>query len=166
VVNNAGYLGATSSVGDIDTIQAEIAINYLAPLAIGKTFSSIFAKADSISEANVKPTALVNINSIASFVNFSLAGTYSASKAAAHSLTQAQRRDFPNTLVIGVYPGPIDTDMADGVDMEKTPPAAVASAVVNALVNGTEDIFPDPTAVYLHESWKKDAKALELQMAA
>ena len=165
VVNNAGYLGGTSSIGDIDTIKAEIAINYFAPLAIGKTFSSIFANASS-SDPDVKPTALVNLNSIASFVNFSVAGTYSASKAASHSLTQAQRRDLKNSLVIGVYPGPIDTDMADGIDMEKTPPSAVASAIVDALLQGTEDVFPDPTAVYLHEGWQKDAKAIEAQMAA
>jgi len=165
VVNNAGYLGGTSSIDDIDTIMAEIAINYIAPLAIGKTFSSAFASASS-SNPDVKPTALVNLSSIASFVNFSIAGTYSASKAASHSLTQAQRRDLKNTLVVGVYPGPIDTDMADGIDMEKTPPSAVASAIVDALLQGPEDVFPDPTAVYLHDSWKKDANALELQMAA
>jgi NAD(P)-dependent dehydrogenase (short-subunit alcohol dehydrogenase family) len=165
VVNNAGYFGTTSSVGDMDVIKSEIAINYFAPLAIAKTFSSVFAKVLS-KEPDVKPTALVNLNSIASFVNFPVGGTYSASKAAAHSLTQAQRRDLKDTLVIGVYPGPIDTDMADGLDMEKTPPSAVASAIVDALLKGTEDVFPDPTAVYLHESWQKDAKALELQMTA
>ena len=165
VVNNAGYLGATSSIGDIDTIKAEMAINYFAPLAIGKAFSTIFANALS-NESDVNATALVNVNSIASFVNFSAGGTYSASKAASHSLTQAQRRDLKNTLVIGVYPGPIDTDMADGINMEKTPPSAVASAIVDALSKGSEDIFPDPTAVYLHESWQDDAKAVELQMAA
>ena len=165
LVNNAGFYAVTSSIGDIDAIKAEMAINYFAPLAIGKSFSSVFAGITS-NEPDVKPTALVNINSIASFVNFPAAGTYSASKAAAHSLTQAQRRDLKNTLVIGVYPGPIDTDMIDGVDMEKSPPSAVASAVVDALIKGTEDVFPDPAAVNLHEGWKQDAKALELQMAA
>ena len=162
VVNNAGYFGNTSS---IDDVKNEIAINYFAPLAIAKSFSNTFANVSS-DEPGVKPTALININSIASFVNFPVGGTYSASKAAAHSLTQAQRRDLKNTLVIGVYPGPIDTDMADGIDMEKTPPSAVAAAIVEALSQGTEDVFPDPTAVHLHESWKKDAKALEHQMAA
>ena len=165
VVNNAGYFGGTSSTGDIEAIKTEMAINYFAPLAIAKAFSSVFAKASS-NDPGVKPTALVNINSITSFVNVSAGGTYSASKAAAHSLTQAQRRDLKNTLVIGVYPGPIDTAMADGLDTDKTPPTAVATAVVEALMKGTEDVFPDPAAVYMHDGWKKDAKAMEIQMAA
>lgn len=164
VVNNAGYFGATSSIGNIEAAKVEIAINYFAPLAIVKTFSSVFTKASS-NEPDVMPTALININSIASLVNFSAGGTYSASKAASHSLTQAQRRDLKNTLVIGVYPGPIDTDMTHGMDAEKTPPSAVASAIVDALLKGTEDVFPDPTAVYVYEGWKQDAKAMELQMA-
>ena len=166
VVNNAGFFDTSSSIGDIDAIKTEIDINYLAPLAIGKSFSGVFAKASS-KEPNVKRTALVNMNSISSFVNFPIGEAYSASKAAAHSLTQAQRRDFKNTLVIGVYPGPIDTDMAAGFEKDtvKAPPSAVASAIIDALLKGTEDVFPDPMSVYVHEGWKKDAKAMELQMA-
>jgi NAD(P)-dependent dehydrogenase (short-subunit alcohol dehydrogenase family) len=168
VVNNAGYLGGASTIaGDLNGIKTEILVNYLAPLAIGRTFSEVFEKkAASLENDNVKPTALVNITSIAGLVNFPIAGTYSASKAAAHSLTQAQRRDFPNSLVVGVYPGPIDTAMAEGFDLEKTPPSAVAAAIIEALQNGTEDVFPDPTAVQLHEGWKNNAKALELHVAA
>ena len=161
VINNAGYFGMVSS---LDSEAAEIAVkevevNYIAPLRIVQSFSK-----------NLKGktnTAIVNIASIASFVNFPVGGTYSASKAAAHSLTQAQRRDFGEaTLVVGVYPGPIDTDMADGLPMDKTPPSAVATAIVEALKIGTEDIFPDAMSVQLHDGWKADAKALEVAMAA
>ena len=55
-----------------------------------------------------------------------------------------------------------------GVDlpMEKTSPTAVADAIVDALKNGTEDVFPDAMAQQLHQGWKADAKALELQMAS
>jgi short-subunit dehydrogenase len=61
----------------------------------------------------------VNINPIGSFVNFPLGATYFASKAAAHSLTQAQRGDLSNSLVIGVYPSPIDTVMAEDYLIKK-----------------------------------------------
>ena len=46
-----------------------------------------------------------------------MCATYSASKAAAHSLTQSVRAELLHhgISVFGVYPGPIDTDMADGV---------------------------------------------------
>ena len=46
-----------------------------------------------------------------------VASTYSVSKAAVHSITQGMRGELANdnVLVMGVYPGPIDTDMAAGV---------------------------------------------------
>lgn len=164
VVNNAGYLAMQTSLGSIEAVQQEIAVNYIAPMAIVKSFAPSFQE-HTPSTRSSKPTAVVNISSIASYVNFPIAATYSASKAASHSLTQAQRRDLPSSLVVGVYPGPIDTDMAEKVPYDKTPPSAVADAIVEALKAGTEDIFPDPMAVHLHDGWKADAKALEQQMA-
>jgi len=58
---------------------------------------------------------------------------YSASKAAAHSLTQELRPVLAaqGNSVHGVYPGGIDTDMFAGVDAPKTPPAAVAASLLD-----------------------------------
>jgi NAD(P)-dependent dehydrogenase (short-subunit alcohol dehydrogenase family) len=165
VVNNAGYMGCTSSLGDIDAIRKEIEVNYIAPMAIVKSFAPILEKVEGVSNDS-KPTAVVNINSIGGFVNLSLTGTYSASKSASHSLTQAQRCDLPDSLVVGVYPGPIDTDMGENFPMEKTPPIVVAQQVVDALRNGTEDVFPDVISQQLHEGWKADAKALQIIMTS
>merc|ERR1712137_669130 len=110
--------------------------------------------------------AVVNIASIASFVSFPIAATYSASKAATHSLTQAQRRELGNeALVVGVYPGPIDTDMAENIPMDKTPPSMVAKSIVDALLSGQEDVYPDKMAMELHNGWQSDAKAVENMMA-
>jgi NAD(P)-dependent dehydrogenase (short-subunit alcohol dehydrogenase family) len=172
VVNNAGLLAETSSLGDIGMIQKEIAINYIAPLSIVQSFAPFLnskterssTTATSSCVAKQASGAIVNINSIASLVNFPGAATYSASKAASHSLTQAQRRDLPHFLVIGVYPGPIDTDMAENAPFDKEPPSAVAEAIMDALQNGTEDIYPDVMARQLRDGWKTDAKALENQM--
>ena len=101
-------------------------------------------------------------------MNFAVAGTYSASKAAAHSLTLAQRRELAaqGTHVHGVYPGPIDTAMAEDVPMEKVAPSVVGDAVVAALRSGDEDVFPDPTAQGLYAQWREDPKAVEREMAA
>jgi NAD(P)-dependent dehydrogenase (short-subunit alcohol dehydrogenase family) len=48
---------------------------------------------------------------------------YSASKAAAHSLTQALRPGLAarRITVHGVYPGGIDTDMLAGIEAPRTP---------------------------------------------
>jgi NAD(P)-dependent dehydrogenase (short-subunit alcohol dehydrogenase family) len=164
LVNNAGYFSGKSSVDEIQFAQKEILINYIAPLALVQSYASTFDKVEEVA-GNTKPTAVVNVASIASYVNFPLGGTYSASKAALHSLTAAQRRDLKNSLVVGLYPGPIDTDMARDLPFEKTTPSAVAQAVMDALKTGTEDVFPDPMAVQMHEGWQADAKAMEQQAA-
>jgi NAD(P)-dependent dehydrogenase (short-subunit alcohol dehydrogenase family) len=162
VVNNAGMNAEASSLGDIAMIQKEIAINYIAPLSIVQSFAPFLNKTESTESS--KGSAIVNLNSIASLVNFPGFATYSASKAASHSLTQAQRREFPNTLVIGILPGPIDTDMAVNLPHDKETPSTVAEAIIDALKSGTEDIYPDAMARQLFDGWKTDAKALENQM--
>lgn len=160
VVNNAGYAEMSSSLDDnaVEAATKEMEINYIAPLGIVKSFANNLRGVDN--------SAVVNIASIASFVNFPIGATYSASKAATHSLTQAQRRDVGDkTLVVGVYPGPIDTSMAEGLPFEKTAPSAVADRVMDALSGGEEDVFPDKMAVELHEGWQSDAKSVERMMA-
>ncbi len=163
VVNNAGVFGRVGSLDELSTIENEMEVNYLAPLRIVQSFRKQLNRP---ARGEIKQSALLNINSIASLVNFPFGGTYSASKAASHSLTQAQRRDLPEALVIGVYPGPIETDMTDGLPFDRTSPQKVAEAVVRALETGTEDVFPDPAAAQMFEGWKQDAKAMERQMAA
>lgn len=70
---------------------------------------------------------------------------YSASKAAAHSLTQALRSELaPRGIsVLGAYPGGIDTEMLAGVDADKADPAVVAERIVAALAADQTLVFPD-----------------------
>jgi short-subunit dehydrogenase len=57
-----------------------------------------------------------------------MCATYYVSKAAVHSLTQGMRGELieTNTLVMGVYPGPIDTEMAADLQMDKASPENAA----------------------------------------
>jgi NAD(P)-dependent dehydrogenase (short-subunit alcohol dehydrogenase family) len=166
VVNNAGYLSTNSSLrDDPEDSDKEIAINYLAPLSIVRSFAPTFACAKAPEDKEIRATAVVNMASISSLVSFPGLGTYSACKAAVHSLTQAQRRDMPASLVVGVYPGPVDTDMGDELDFAKVSANDIAAALVEALKTGVEDVFPDEMAQQLHLGWKSDAKSLEQSMA-
>lgn len=162
VINNAGVFSGAGSFDNPEGAALEIAVNYTAPLLITKSFEASLRRA----AKDASGSAVVNIISIASLVNFPLGGTYSASKAAIHSLTQAQRRELSDSLVVGVYPGPIDTTMAEEIPFDKTPPSAVGEAIVAALSQGQEDVFPDPMSVQMYKGWKQDAKAMERQMAA
>jgi NAD(P)-dependent dehydrogenase (short-subunit alcohol dehydrogenase family) len=88
---------------------------------------------------------------------------YSASKAAAHSLTQALRPVLAakRITVHGIYPGGIDTDMLAGIDAPKTPPAEVASGILAGLAADQEDIFPDPNSQVMSRVWWSDPKSFE-----
>lgn len=160
LINNAGIATFTGLIaaGDISEARAEMEINYFGTLNVTRAFAPVLARNGG--------GALVNLASIASYVNFPVLGGYSASKAAVHSLTQGVRAELAaqGTHVIGVYPGPIDTDMAESFPMEKTPPSTVARAVVDAIINGAEDVYPDPMAVEMHAGILGNPKAVEQQV--
>ena len=112
--------------------------------------------------------AIVNILSVAGLSSFAFAPGYSASKAAGRSLTQALRVELgkQGTLVSGVFPGPVDTDMAKNVPMDKVSPDSVAVHVYEEIAKGSEDIFPDPFAVHFAAGVQADFKAAEKANAA
>lgn len=88
---------------------------------------------------------------------------YSASKAAAHSITQALRAELrPRGIsVLGAYPGGIDTDMLAGVEAEKAPPQQVASRIVSALAAGELVVFPDDASAAASTIYLADPLRLE-----
>ena len=61
----------------------------------------------------------------------------------------------------GVYPGPIDTDMAKNLPFEKASPDSVATHTYEAMSSAVEDIYPDPFAVEFVKQLRTDPKAVE-----
>ena len=94
-----------------------------------------------------------------------LAG-YSASKAALQSLTQALRGTLAKSgiTVIGIYPGPIDTDLAKGIPLEKSTPEHAAINIVRGIEKGDSYIFPDPMALQIEHLWAHESRQLETAM--
>lgn len=164
LVNNAGYAG--HSGGTFTDAQwlaegrKEMEVNYFGAFAVSQAFAPVLGKNGG--------GAIVNIASVASMVNFALFASYSASKAAVHSLTQATRTllKAQGTQVFGVYPGPIDTRMAADVPFEKTSPADAAQAITAGIEAGHEEIFPDPMSVNMGAAYLSGPKELERQVAA
>ncbi len=161
LVNNAGVLGFASVVtgGKADLIN-DMQVNYFGTLDMVQNFSPLIEKNGG--------GAIANISSIAGLAPMAAIGGYSASKAALHSATQAMRGELKvkNISVYGIYPGPIDTDMSKGFDMDKTSPQVVAENILAGIASGNEDIFPDPMSAQLGELWTKDPKGLEKQFAS
>jgi NAD(P)-dependent dehydrogenase (short-subunit alcohol dehydrogenase family) len=162
VINNAGMgTGAQLMADDVvEKSKLEMDANFYGPMRMGVAFAPIL-------KAN-GGGAIANVLSVAGLVNFPFAPTYSTSKAAGHSLTQGQRAVLAgqNTLVCGIYPGPIDTDMTAGMTVEKASTEEVAIAVFEGLAQGTEEIFTDNMARGLAQGMKADAKAVEKSIAA
>jgi len=162
LVNNAGIVGFSGGeFSDPKWIEAgrqEMEVNFLGTFAVTQAFAPILAKNGG--------GAVVNLNSVASFVSFPILAAYSASKAATHSLTQVTRAMLrgQHTQVFGVYPGPIDTRMAEELPLEKASPADAARAIVAGIIAGNEEIFPDKMSQGTGPAFFADPKGLERQV--
>jgi len=107
LINNAG-VATFGTIRDtsIEAIMREMDTNYFGTLRVIRACLPALEK-------NGAGT-VVNILSIAALAGMPGLGGYSASKAAAFSMTQALRGQLaPKGIrVHGVFPGPVDTDMA------------------------------------------------------
>ncbi len=156
VVNNAGVLKPASPLAEnaIESLLYEIDINVSGLLRVAQAFAPIL-------KAN-GGGALVQLNSVASMKNFADFSTYSASKAAAYSITQGlkEKLEEQGTQVVSVHPGPIDTDMAHNAGMGEMaePPSLVADSIIAALKADEFHAFPDSMAKQIWGQYESYAK--------
>lgn len=157
LINNAGILSPGGFLGDeaIESLNYHFKVNVLGLINLTNAF---------VDKLRTRETAaIINISSVAGLANMPMLGTYSASKATVHSITQGIRGELANEniLVAGVYPGPIDTDMAKGLEMDKDSPENLAKNVIQALIEGKEDIFPDTMSEQVGKQYSTSPKAIE-----
>ena len=162
LINNAGIalFAGVIAADNLDAARTEMEVNYFSTLAMCRAFAPILA-------AN-GGGVVVNMLTIGSVVNLPMLASYCASKAAAHSMTHAVRAELSaqGTHVVGVYPGPVDTDMSAGVDMPKSTPLEIAEAALDAVTKGLEDVYPGDMAASVRDGMVSDPKKLEKEFAA
>ena len=165
VVNNAGIAkwDAETFGGEekwIENGRQEMETNVFGTYRVTEAFAPILK--------NNGGGTVANVVSVAGFVNFPLFASYSMSKAALHSFTQASRvmLSGQGTKVLGVYPGPIDTDMAADAPFEKATVESAANEIVKGIANGTEEILTDPMAAEMGGLYAQNPKEVERQVAA
>jgi len=150
----------------VETARAEMDVNYFGLLRLAQEFAPAMRArgADGLASA----VAWVNVLSIYALANFPPHGTYSASKAAAHSLAQCLRAEMrpAGVRVVNVFPGPIDDDWNQLVAPPKLAPAALAQAIVKGLGEGVEDLYPGELAQEWLERWRDNPKALEKELSS
>ena len=160
LINNAGIASFGSALSaSFEDVERDMKTNYFGTLAVMRAFLPALEKN--------KPAAIANVCSIASFVNFPFIGGYCASKAALYSITQGARIELAakGIAVHAICPGPIDTDMARDIEMEKTSPEDTAAAIIKGLEAGEADIFPDKGGREIFAVWSKNYRDLEASVA-
>ena len=128
VVNNAGVLHISTPLSSsLDVARVELETNYLGLVSMTQAFAPVLERNGG--------GAFVNMLSVFSWVATPLLTTYSASKAAAWSFTNAARIELKRqgTHVVAVLVGGVDTEMTAAFDVAKIPPATVAASALDAL---------------------------------
>jgi NAD(P)-dependent dehydrogenase (short-subunit alcohol dehydrogenase family) len=159
VINNAGVLSSTHPLQNpeaIQNLQNEMTVNVYGFMHMAQQFAPVLERNGG--------GVLVQINSVASLrCSMPSASTYSASKAAAYSMTQALRHQLAaqNTRVMSVHPGPIATDMIAKLGLEHLaePAEQVPQAVIEALKQpGVFHVYPDSKSQSLGKAYESYAK--------
>ena len=159
VVNNGGVLHvAVPLSASLDTARVELETNYLSLVSITEAFAPVLERNGG--------GAFINVLSVFSWVATPLLTTYSASKAAAWSFTNAARIELrrQGTHVVGVHAGPVDTDMTAAIELEKIPPATVATSALDALEAGEPEAVVDDYSRAIKAGLSDDQDALYPQI--
>ncbi|HEY1166540.1 MAG TPA: SDR family NAD(P)-dependent oxidoreductase [Chitinophaga sp.] len=148
LVNNAGTARLQlldASVNIYDSAKFEIEINYLSVLRLTELLLPTLKAR--------KEAAIINIQSIVSYVPNAFIATYSATKAALHSYSQSLRltleKSAPNVKVFEVFPPFVDTDLTKGLEGDKLTPTEVADDIIRSVESdsyavrngGTKDLY-------------------------
>jgi NAD(P)-dependent dehydrogenase (short-subunit alcohol dehydrogenase family) len=160
LINNAGVNANRRlfSHGFLDAARHEIEVNYLGLLAMSAAFAPAMRRRGH--------GTIVNLLTFLGHVNLPLMASYCASKAAAHSITQALRAELAlaGVRVLGVYPTVVDTPMSRQVTTSKLAPEQLAREVIEAIDSHIEDLYPG-SAAQAYRELLAAPKQIERRMA-
>ena len=139
VINNAGIAqsGGFLAPDSEDVARRIFETNFFAMLRMSKAFAPILKTNGG--------GALLNVLSVASWVNGGDLAAYSASKSAAWSLTNALRNELAvqKTQVLALHMGYVDTDLTRGLDAPKSTPEEIVKRALDGLESGLDEVLAD-----------------------
>lgn len=139
VINNAGIAqpGGFLAADSEDVTRRIFETNFFGMLRMSKAFAPIL-------KAN-GGGALLNVLSVASWVNGGELAAYAASKSAAWSLTNALRIELAaqKTQVLGLYMAYVDTDLTRGLEAPKSSPEAIVQQALDGIESGADEVLAD-----------------------
>lgn len=168
IVVNTAEVHRVQGIGSrhgVETARAEMDVNYFGLLRLAQEFGPALRSRGADGQSSA--TAWVNLLSIYALTNFPPHGTFSASKAAALSLSQCLRAEMrpAGIRVINVFPGPIDDEWNQTLPPPKLSAAALAKSVVKALQDGIEDVYPGDVAEEWLARFMESPKTLEREVS-
>jgi len=117
LINNAGYAAMGPLVDmPIEDLRAQFETNVFAPMELTKAcLPLLMAKKDRVESNTTHNAQVVNIGSVSGITTTPFSGAYCATKAALHSLSDAQRMELApfGIDVITVQPGAIESKFGD-----------------------------------------------------
>jgi NAD(P)-dependent dehydrogenase (short-subunit alcohol dehydrogenase family) len=139
VINNAGIaqVGGFLAADSEEVARRVFETNFFGVLRMSKAFAPLL-------KAN-GGGALINVLSVASWVNGGELAAYSASKSAAWSLTNALRSELSaqQTQVLGLHMAYVDTDLTQGFDVPKSSPEEIVRRALDGLEAGDDEVLAD-----------------------
>jgi len=139
VINNAGIAqpGGFLAPDSEDVARRIFETNFFAMLRMSKAFAPVL-------KAN-GGGALLNVLSVASWVNGGELAAYSASKSAAWSLTNALRNELAaqQTQVLALHMAYVDTDLTSGFDVPKSSAEEIVKRALDGLESGLDEVLAD-----------------------
>nr|WP_315849735.1 SDR family oxidoreductase [uncultured Rhodoferax sp.] len=139
VINNAGIAQPGGFLAaDSDAVTRRMfETNVFGVLNMSKAFAPVL-------KAN-GGGALLNVLSVASWVNGGELAAYSASKSAAWSLTNALRHELAaqQTQVLGLHMAYVDTDLTRGFDVPKSSAEDIVLRALDGLEEGADEVLAD-----------------------
>ena len=162
LVNNAGIgrPGGFLTDGAVDAAREQFEVNFVGPLRMARAFAPVLAKNGG--------GAIVNVLSVASWMNGPMLATYGASKSAAWALTNGLRIELAEqgTQVVGLHAGFIDTDLTRNIDAPKSSPEEIARTTLDALERGEGQVLADEISRQVHRGLSADHPAYFQSTAA
>lgn len=155
LVNNAGIATFGGFLQDQDgaATRRHLETNFFGVLRMAQAFAPVLA-------AN-GGGAMLNVLSIASWINRPLLGSYGASKSAAWALTNGLRHELraQGTQVTGLHMGFVDTDLTRDIEMPKSTPEAIVRAAFDGLEAGELEVLADAMTQQVKQSLASSSAA-------
>jgi NAD(P)-dependent dehydrogenase (short-subunit alcohol dehydrogenase family) len=146
LINNAGIAATGGFLADasLASAQRHLDTNFFGPLRMTQAFAPALAAHGG--------GAIVNVLSIASWINGPLLGVYGMSKSAAWAMTNGVRTELreQRTQVLALHVSFVDTDLTRGFDVPKLAPADVVRTTLDALEAGASEVLADELTRKVH----------------